>query len=272
MTVLVIGSSSFLVKTLRQHPEAQDYIYCEFNDVGNDALWDAGIKIVINFACDPIVFQGEYSDFDRMCALKAQSIGAHYIMISSRAVYGITDSFTCFDENTRWLETVSPYGQGKRLIEQKLTQDIDKLTILRPSNIFGYEYSSDIPRRTFFGFMMKSLKEQGRLTFDIAPSVQKDFFSVYSFAYCVLKILQKPKDGVYNVGSGLALTVSEVAGALIQGFGSGETEYKSELKTQDSFCLDMSKARDEYGFKAESREGLLSCVEKLGQELQAERS
>lgn len=272
MTVLVIGLSSFLAKTLRAHPDAQGYIYCEYNDIDNDALWNSDIKTVINFACNPIVFQGEYSDFDHSCALKAQSIGAHYIMMSSRAVYGITDSFTCFSEDSEFLSNVTPYGAGKRLIEQKLTDSIKKLTILRPANVFGYEYSVDDPRRTFFGFMMKSLKEQGRLTFDIAQEVQKDFFDVHSFVHCALKILQKPKEGVYNLGSGVGLTVSDVAGALIQGFGSGEIEYKSELKTQDSFSLDMSKARAEYDLWIESKEDILEYIEELGQQLQADKS
>lgn len=270
MTVLVIGSSSFLVQTLRQRPEAQSFIYCEFNEIGDEALWNSGIETVINFACDPVVFQGGYSDFDRMCALKAQRIGAHYIMISSRAAYGITDSFMSFSENSDWLEAVSPYGLGKRLIEKKLSESINKLTILRPSNIFGYEYSRDMPRRTFFGFMMKSLKERGVLTFDIAPNVQKDFLDVSSFVECVLKILQQPKGGIYNVGSGVSLTVSDVADALIQGFGRGKIEYKEALKTQDSFCLDMSKAKEEYGFDTMCKDDILEHIESLGQQLQAD--
>lgn len=248
MSTLVIGKNSFIAQHLKSNPKSKDWDYISYKNALNASEWDKKPNCVINLAIDSVVKEGKYSDIDLQIGLKAQNIGAHFIALSSRAVYGIADGLQNFTEESPFLEKCTPYGQGKRLIEEKLTNELDKskLTILRPSNIFGFEYNADKPRNSFFGQMLYDLKNSGGINFEMSGETQKDFLPVDSFVNILVEIAQKPKAGIFNVGSGTATLCKDIAKWVMEGYGSVGLEVSNNGAYCDNFILDISKLQSEY--------------------------
>lgn len=249
MTVLVIGKSSFIGQSLRKHPIAQTWDYCDHDSANQDAIWQKSYDCVINLALDPVVRNGEFSAFDRNIGLKAQENGAHFIALSSRAVYGIANTHTSFKEDSQFLSSCTPYGEAKRLIETDLLEHLvpENLTILRPSNIFGFEYTPNTPARaSFFGMMLFNLKNSHTIFFDMPGDTIKDFLPVEHFSDILTKIAAKPKSGTFNVGSSVKTPCKDFANWLIGGFGRGELIDENGLPPKDSFTLNCYKLLIEY--------------------------
>lgn len=248
MNALVIGKNSFIAQHLKNHPIAKNWDYIPYKDALSAPEWGKKPNCVINLAIDSVVRRGEYSDLDLQIGTKAQEIGSHFIVLSSRAVYGISESIQSFTETSPFLEKSTLYGQGKRLIEESLIKQLDnsKLTILRPSNIFGFEYCSDKPRKSFFGQMLYDLKHSGAIKFDMDIKTQKDFLPVENFVDMLMKIAETPKTGIFNVGSGRAISCEDIATSVIKGYGNGELKVSSNNGFCDNFTLDISKLLQEY--------------------------
>ncbi|NQZ14003.1 MAG: NAD(P)-dependent oxidoreductase [Alphaproteobacteria bacterium] len=247
MTVLVIGKSSFISQSLCKDPIAQSWVYCDHDSANQDEIWSTPYSCVVNLALDPVVRGGDFSQFDRKVGLRAQENGAHYVALSSRAVYGISSELITFDENSRFLGNCTPYGRAKRLIEGDLVEclNAEKLTILRPSNIFGFEYASPT-RRSFFGMMLNSLKERNEILFDMSGVTARDFLPVESFVDALVDIAGRPLAGVYNIGSGRATSCEDIAQWVIEGYGSGKLTIEKHVSVKDSFILDSGKFNGAY--------------------------
>lgn len=248
MNVLIIGHSSFIAQHLKKHHIAKDWSYISYIDYKTAPEWDKKPDCVINLALNPVVRQGEYSDLDIKIGQKAQEIGAYFIALSSRAVYGITDELTEFSEDSPFLDRCTPYGQAKRLIESNLLENLNnqKLIILRPSNIFGFECQKDKLRQSFFGKMLYDLKHSNFIIFNMLPEVQRDFLPVENFVNILVGILSKPKAGTFNVSSGIGTPCGCVANNILQGYESGALKIEPDAKNTDSFIINNQKLLNNY--------------------------
>lgn len=248
MNVLVIGQSSFIAQHLKKHPIAKDWDYISYKGFEAAAEWKKKPSCVINLALDSIVREGQHSDLDIKVGKKAQASGAHLIAISTRAVYGTSDSFNVFTENSPFLEDCTPYGKAKRNIEAELLNSLDnqKLTILRPSNIFGFEYQPEAPRKSFFGQMLYSLKHEGEINFNMSPKTHRDFLPVESFVDIVVEIVLNPTAGIFNVGSGVGTPCGDIAGWVMEGYQQGALKIEPEASTTDGFIVDTQKLLNSY--------------------------
>lgn len=269
MTILVIGQSSFIARALKHNPKTNDWTFIDHQDWENSPEWQKNPSCVINLALDSAVRTGNYSDLDLRIGQKAQEQGGHFIAISSRAVYGTPDKgrMARFSEDMPLTSKTSKYGQAKRLIEESLFKRLDrkKLTILRPSNIFGMEYDTDTPRKTFFGQMLRDLKQNDKIHFDMAGVTRRDFMPVEHFVDILVDIATSPKGGTYNIGAGFGVPCGDIAQWIIQGFGSGELTETKGIK--DSFEMDIRKLSADYGFEPISLKTLEKrCIE-IGKEL-----
>ena len=229
--------------------------------------WPKDIKSVINFAYDPVIRKGEYSDLDYQYAQIATKQDAAYIMLSSRAVYGVPDTPTTLTEEHNFFDTVTPYGHTKRLIENKLQEDFDHITILRLGNIFGFEYRPEKPRPTFFGAMLQNLKEQGGINFSMSALTQRDFLPIEIFVQNLLSVANDPQTGIFNMGAGFGTKCGDVAGWVIEGYADG---ILTAEKTQiiDSFILDMSKTNTAYGLNNIDTNQIKNACVDIGKQLQ----
>lgn len=261
--VLAIGAGSFICKAFVQAVPAGWAV----TGVSHDQ-WAAEalntFETVINFALDPAMRHGDYDankDIDLAIARACAKAETHFVMLSSRKVYGLTDGSPSTEDSP--LAPADAYGRNK-LRSEDAVRDVlgDRATILRLSNVFGFE-----PGRTsFFGIAGKGLVEDGQITLDVSPFVARDFLSVEDCAVMIWQVVAARAFGVFNLGRGNAVAIGQIALWLIEGFGAGRLVVSSP-REYDPFVLDIFRFQERCGpFRHSSlRE---QCI-KIGARLQS---
>jgi dTDP-4-dehydrorhamnose reductase len=262
MSTIVIGKNSFLASHLEGLSSAAGWEFLTHEEAlaRPNALKSA--RVIVNCAFHPDLADQEYDadkDIDFAIASLIQNSDAHYIMMSSRMVYGNAPDDLMLSEDAE-PKPVTIYGRNKLTIEQAL-QDVlpaKHLTILRMANIFGYEPE----RSSFFGTMITSLQESGVINFDIAPDSQRDFLSVWGWADYMEQVIPKPIGGIFNVGSGFGTTPQELAEVLINEANKGKAAFNGN-SYDGQFILDVRKLLKSYNLVSYTKLDLLSDVEEV---------
>src|SRR5262245_2814572 len=99
MSIVVVGKNSFLARAFAERKPA-DVVFLGHDEALTDKGWTRGASCVINCAFDPEFHKvGYYAPRD-IDAKLAESIGrhTHYIMLSSRLVYGAARPGQAFRE------------------------------------------------------------------------------------------------------------------------------------------------------------------------------
>lgn len=266
--ITLIGKNSFLAQQVCAFDPAiaRKWTLLTHTEALGDNSWVKHSDIVINFAFHPDLKKEDYSpikDVDFLLASYIRYSDAHYIMPSTRMVYGEPPDDLTLSEMIIPAPT-NLYGQNKWKAEQAIISLLppQRLSILRIGNIFGFEPE----RPTFFGAMLTNLKNKGQISFDIAPDSLRDFLPTTRFAQTIHSILQKPKGGLYNIGSGFGTSPQDLAEWLIAGYGSGDIHY-TDHKTAGQFILDPDKTRTAFDLPAYDKATLKQDVIALGQRL-----
>ncbi len=240
--IAVVGARSFI---------GSSWAACSYDrvsllsrsDVNADSF--AAFDVVVNCSLHPDFKIGRYRealDEDLAIARLAADAGKHFVMLSTRKVYGIRDDRQPLRESS----TVNPsdfYGANKLESEIRVRAALeDRCTVLRISNVFGYE----LGRRTFFGMALSRLKSEGRIELDVSPFVTRDFIPVEFLVERLTEICLVRSPGTYNLGSATGLPLGRVAQWLIGGYGRGQLLVTS-LEEKDSFVFDTSKLRSTAG-------------------------
>lgn len=263
MSVVVIGQSSFMAQEVKK--KSPEWTFLSHGEALSQTDWTKKAACIVNFAFDPRMRTGGYiaeADIDSKLARMIEGTQAHYIMLSSRMVYGAPISGFELHENDP-ANPVNPYGQSKLRIENAL-QDIlgNRLTILRLSNIFGFEPG----RRSFFGMALTRLAREKKIVYDMSPKVRRDFLSVWKFADTLKAIAAAPRPGLYNLGSGIGLETAKIAEWLIAGYGEGSLVIERDAEN-DQFWLDMNKTNQAYSLApltiADLQRDCMACGERL---------
>lgn len=266
MTIVLVGKNSFLAQGFASSQSGQRLLTISHEEISDYRSELAAARCVINFSFHPALRESAYSEANDIDTYLAARIGphAHYIMISSRMVYGAGNGMLpIFSENDP-CTPVNNYGKNKLIIEDKLRKELgeNRLTILRLSNIFGFE-----PGRTsFMGRILSTLKESGTINFDIAPDSRRDFLPVLHFQAAIEKILKAPLGGIFNIGCGIGLTVDEMSNWVLEGYGKGTTNYTGQSYI-GQFILDMSKGQSAYAIPPIQKEELRTACIECGQRL-----
>jgi len=231
--ILLIGENSFIGRHLEITLKT-DYLVekISYRDID---LVDTNYDVVINCALDPDLRSSPYNPNKDIDIKVARRFTGHFIMFSSRKVYGTYEHLHTFTENSQ-LNPCDHYSANKVITESKIAEQTDNHTILRASNVFGYEYN----RKSFMGYMMDRLKDSGTIEIDISPYTIKDFISVDDLAVITKAVVDKQLKGVYNLGSGIGELTGNIAKYLIKGYGSGDLLCKSK-QLKDQFILDNTK-------------------------------
>ncbi|MBL4589169.1 MAG: SDR family oxidoreductase, partial [Alphaproteobacteria bacterium] len=184
----------------------------------------------------------------------------HYIMISSRAVYGDAEDL----QETNQPQPTNNYGQSKLLIEKSLTQLLgeDRLTILRCSNVFG----EDAGEHTFIGKALSDLKKYKKIVFHMSKETKKDFVPVKEVCRVIKKMAQRKLAGVYNVGLGVSTKCGDIAEWLILGYGQGSLEV-CDNTVKGQFFMDTSKVNKELNLNKRSDDVIEQKCMELGRNL-----
>jgi len=240
MNVVVIGKNSFLANQLKQLEGCQKWVFVTHQEIKSKPSCLLNADVVINFAIEPSVFTKNFSEavsFEIWLVKQIQHYhSVHYIMISTRQVYG---DFHYLEESLK-PKPISIYGNNKLKIEDRILELINpsRITILRCSNIFGFE----IGRNTFFGSMLTSLIKNKEITFNISPKTVKDFIAVEDFAEVIFQIVRLRPAGLFNLGSGVDSRCGDLALEILEGFSEGRL-ISNNNRIEGQFFMDISKIK-----------------------------
>lgn len=247
MTIVVVGKNGLMGTEMQRHFSGTEWLFLSHSEALADTTWTKTARCLINFAFSPALRVNDYDeneDIDSRLASLTQP-HTHYIMMSSRTVYGPAPIDSCLRESDKPAPQ-TPYAHNKLHIEQRLTDQLkDRLTVLRGANVFGHEAG----RKSFFGMALASLKNKGQIVFDMDPAVKRDFLAVWHVADALGRIAASPKPGLYNLGSGYGTPCRDIASWLIEGYGSGEMVSTSD-ELRDDFYLDMTKTKTAFKLPA----------------------
>lgn len=238
-SILIVGKSSVLGKAFSAKNADLSIRQVGHNQIDQAGLFE-GVDVVVNFAFAPDFFVQPYSDacdIDLRIAEHAARYSTHYIMVSSRKVYAPEAQWDACEDSP--VIGIDHYGRNKLRIEEKLIQKLgDKLTILRPGNVIGFERM--VGRQRFGSFLLNQLAETGKIELSISPHVRRDIVPMNYFCSVLREFTQKKLSGVFNLGAGEACSVGDVAGWIIAGYGKGAVHARSTAVI-DEFQLNSSK-------------------------------
>ncbi|KAA0948222.1 MULTISPECIES: NAD(P)-dependent oxidoreductase [unclassified Pseudomonas] len=270
MSIVVVGSTSLISRALQERPETAGWHFIGHRQALDEDAWPDKVRVVLNLAYNPALRNGydPALDFELALARRVEHLpDVHYIMASSRMVYGPADSDGRLHEE-RVLNPVNPYGVGKALTENALSQLLGpRLTIVRLSNIFGYEL--DDSRRNFFAMVLRSLFISQRIVFDMSPFVERDFLPVEVLARWLVRVIEAPVPGIFNLGAGFGTPTGRIAQWLLEGFGGGELLI-NDMREVDAFWLDMQAAERAFGITGAKPNWLKTHCHVLGARLRQE--
>lgn len=257
----MVGASSFIGSALSKSA-FQGIAFESVNHRDISKLeHSSGFDVVLNCALDPkfkSVSYDEAYDADLAGARLAAKTGAHYVMLSTRRVYSSSAILRRIDENEK-PKPDTIYGRNKAESEKRVIGLLgDQCTILRISNVFGYEPG----RSGFFGMAVTSLRREQRVILDVSPFVVRDFIPIEALCEILLEVLKSRPSGIFNVGAGFGVPIGKVALWLIQGYGSGELVVTCPDE-RDAFIVNPDKLRSAISVYP-SIQGLESTVIEIG--------
>jgi UDP-glucose 4-epimerase len=135
------------------------------------------------------------------------------IIASSAAVYGEGNSGMKLKESTK-TNPISPYGKSKLKMEQEIEKNnkID-CVILRFFNIFGIGQTSE-----YAGVITKFIEmiSSNKPLEIFGDGMQtRDFVSINDVVESIYDAIKNGKNGTYNIASGKAITINELAELMI---------------------------------------------------------
>lgn len=267
MSIVAVGSTSFMARAVADHPSAAGWRFLHHEEALADAGWIDEASCVVNFALDPQVRAGIVTEETNVDARLARKVIARrpdlsYVMLSSRMVYGHSGLLREADS----CAPVTPYGRGKLLVEESLREIVppESLTILRIGNVFGFEPD----RKSFFGMALTRLRDEGKIVYDMSPLVRRDFLSVERFAQILTRICVAPRPGAFNLGSGVGLQVGLIAEGLIEGYGRGVLEVTG-FSHMDDFVLDMTRTNETWCLRRMTEDEVQADIVACGRRLES---
>jgi len=173
------------------------------------------------------------------------------IVSSSAAVYGEGSPDVKLTEESK-TNPISPYGESKVRMEQEIKQfvlehNID-CVILRFFNIFGIgqslEYAGVITK------LMKRIRQERPLEIFGNGLQTRDFVAIDDVINSIHNAIQYGKNGTYNIASGKAVTIKELAEQMILLSGKKlEIQYTAAKKGDIMYSqTDISLAKKDLGY------------------------
>lgn len=184
------------------------------------------------------------------------------IYLSSVAVYG--DQEEKIHQESDICHPTTMYGLTKYLAETLCqywqTKTSSTVTILRPFNIYGKNSEKGVIYN-----MISQIKENKPIMIYGNGKQKRDFLFVDDVISAITVSLQKEKNGIYNLGSGINTSLLELV-SLLKKVAPYEvtTEFKkSESGKTLSIEYSLAKAKKELGWEAKTvlKDGLRSYYE-----------
>jgi UDP-glucose 4-epimerase len=299
--VLVTGGAGFIGKHLVRALLEKDYAVTVFDNFSNStkdsisSLVNMGVKIIEGDITKPVEILDAVKDQELVIHLaakisvqesirnpseifqvnvegtrnvlnscKKQNV-KKIIVASSAAVYGEGVSDVKLTEESK-TNPISPYGESKLKMEQTIKEFCLKYSIdfviLRFFNIYGIgqtdEYAGVITK------FMKRIREDKPITVFGDGLQTRDFVSIYDVINSIYNAISNDTGGTYNIASGKAVTIKELAEIIISASGKKlEIKYTSPKMGDIMFSqADISLGGNKIGYhpKFELREGIIQLL------------
>ena len=175
-----------------------------------------------------------------------------WVQLSTISVYKPSQDGSPIRENQA-LVPINPYGVSKLAADRYLlsaNKSIDfALQILRLPDIYGPESRSPSDLRLFPSMQRTFL--YGLKSWDVygTGDERRDMIHIADACEAIICCLKKPVEGIWNVGSGIGVSVNELIAIL-----SNLTNHRPELKQfpekiQTDHLLNCQKFADDFSFK-----------------------
>lgn len=175
------------------------------------------------------------------------------VHISGSTVYADTTSNGLSeDAPLGWGGLGGFYGFSKLLAEdifKRLAQQGLKLAVVRPSSLYGF----GLPADKMISHFLATAREGG--TIELAPPVHDrvDFIHAADVALAILAILKAEAWDTYNIASGCAVSIKELAEACVSITGRGSVLInEAQAQARDPivrFALDTVRAKSHLGWQ-----------------------
>lgn len=174
----------------------------------------------------------------------------HFIFISSISVYGIP-RYNPIDE----MHPIMPntiYGCSKasaEIICQTLCNNfLIPYTIIRTAQLFGVSSAQNsLPH-----ILLNKIKSEKIVKISCDPNYKRDYLHISDFIKCINLVLKSPKNGIFNLGSGRGIKISNLFKLAYGSHGHPfklENFLKSKLEPSFSQIMDINKINKIYEFK-----------------------
>ncbi|MBL4804947.1 MAG: SDR family oxidoreductase [Alphaproteobacteria bacterium] len=272
-TVTVIGKNSNLAQFLAKKPETADWVFMSHEDVKTREAEIRSSDVVINFAVHPdVVAKGEVTpetDLDSQLAEMLADTPAHFIMASSRKVYGEHPEQAEITVESA-LSPEDPYGAAKKQIEDNVRARMpeDRLTVLRLTNIVGWNHK-DLSQKGFAGFVFNEMcAKGGTVELEYDPDCLRDFLPQDKFCEVMIALADNPKSGTFNLGSGRPMQVGKLVTAWTSGFGGeGMMLVDRDQERYQDFYLNSDRIYNSTGVSAMSEDDIIDTLKAEGRAL-----
>jgi nucleoside-diphosphate-sugar epimerase len=234
MKTLIVGKNSFIGKSFYHSTKSVDIV--SYSDILK--LDFSNYDVVLNCAITPEFKSESYRekyDLDFQVGRIALRDKCHYIMMGTRKVYGTHTKLVTHREDSP-LNPFDYYSENKAKAEENLFNLGGSVTMLRASNVYGFEYG----RNSFMGFCMDQLKHTDKIVYSISDKAKRDFISIKSVCKVLNKVVELKPQGKYNLSSNYGTEIGDVARSLIEGYGCGEFIVTGN-QIKDQFILDNTK-------------------------------
>lgn len=190
----------------------------------------------------PISVESPYNDFSisvpgtamLLDAIRLYKPDAHFIFLSSAAVYGNPDQIPI--KETSAIHPISPYGFHKRmgelLCEEYATIYGINCSILRVFSAYGKGLKRQVVYDIVSKFV-KALEAKSTVTLWGTGKESRDFIHALDVAQAINLIINNPKEGnqIYNCASGNELSIQKLAEIVNQQMGK-EVDYQFNQQTR----------------------------------------
>ena len=236
--VLIIGERSFIGWNLYKRLHYDWYSFDTTLISHNHEYYNVNdYDVVVNCSIAPEYSSQKYdSKFDMDFKWAKDITGkTRYIMFSTRKVYGYSESLISYNEDCP-INPFDYYSENKAITETFVRNNIENHTILRGSNLFGFEFG----KKSFIGYCMNQLHSHEKIRYNLDPSIKRDFIDIHTSCKMIGEVINQEICGTYNLSSNYGLEIGKISEYLIEGYGRGElyVEYPGKA---EQFIIDNKK-------------------------------
>lgn len=237
MKIAIIGYNAYLAHDIEK-VFTNATLFKRFESVSDvDVL--KSFDYVINFSIQP-AFKQEKLRLSDIIDVKIANVikdsDTKFVMISSRKVYGASDRFALYSEQSE-LRPTDCYSYNKIISEREIQRILpNKNLILRVGNIL--DFPTDKNNSTFISWISGALKNNGVLNVTENENVRKDFITRDYFQSALKTLIDKQKVGIFNIGAGFALKIKDLLPMIT---GQDRIVFQNTVPEKDGFILDCDK-------------------------------